>query len=480
MGKRSIDTPGILPPGPAESSLRQLFRVVTEPHEFFADCERRFGPIFTLRVFGQDPWVMVGDPEFVRTAFRMSADELHSSSDGIKFLLGQHALVFLDGEAHRRERRILTPPFKHERMSAYGERMLARTREAIDGLVPGSVVNAHDLATDVTLDVIVECVFGVGNPVERARLAELVGRHLTAMQNAPMGLLTLALGGERSRALIERGTSLLRGDARTHGPVPSHRNPITRFFATKAELDAMLRLELDRCRRDPGDRDDVLALLVGATYDDSSAMSDAALLDELFLLLVGGHDTTAITLTWALWFLHRHPEALARVRAELDDVFGEGPVTQRAAERLRYLPAVIEETLRLRPISTSVARRLVEPMTIGGFELPAGTPVFPSAALVHFRGDLWPEPHAFRPERFLDRKPNPFHYMPFGGGSRSCPGRPFAALQLRVVLAEILRRVEFSLPATTDPKPRLRGVFVGPSDGVPIRVERVRPRVATD
>ncbi len=472
---RSVSKDG-LPPGPSESPLRQLLHLVIDPFGFFADCERRFGPIFTMRILGQDPWVMIGDPEAVRAAFRMSSDELHSAADGIKFLVGQHSIIFLDGETHRRERRILTPPFKHERMAVYAERMLARANDAIDRLVPGQIVEAHALATDITLSVIVECIFGVANPTSRDRLAALFRRHLSWMQTAPVGLVSMALGGDRSRALIARGTARYADEARTEGPLPSHRSPLARFFATKAEVDAMLKLELDRCRRDPGDRDDVLALLARATYDGEAKMVDEALLDELFLLMVAGHDTSSITLTWALWFLLTHPEALARTKAEIDEVFGDGPITARAADRLRYVPAVVEETLRLRPIATSVTRKLVEPMTLGGFPMPAGARVFPAAAILHFRPDLWAEPQAFRPERFLDQKPSPFHYLPFGGGTRSCLGRPFAMLELRLVLSQILRRVDLSVPETTKPRPQLRGVFVGPSNGVPLRVERVRPR----
>jgi len=463
-----------LPPGPTESSLSQLKRLVEDPFGLFAEAFREFGPIFTLRVFGQEPWVIAGDPELVRTIFRSSADEIHGDADAMKFLLGEHTVLFQDGETHRRERRILTPPFKHERMVGYAARMLARTDEALSRLRPGQSIVVQDLMQDISLAVIVECMFGVEAPERRDRLAALFARHLAAMQTGPMGGLAMALGGARVRSMIRRGTDLRRRHAQTEGPLPDSRIGWVRFFDTKAEMDAMLRDELARCRADTSGRDDVLALLASSTYDDGSRMSDDALLDELFALLIGGHETSAITLAWTMHALLRHPEVLARLRNELRDAFGDGPVTAKGLDKLIYLPAVIDETMRLYPVATSVPRKLTAALDIGGRVLPAGTRVFPAPAVLHFRDDLWDAPDAFRPERFLESRPSPFHYLPFGGGSRACLGRPFAQMEMRLILASLVQRVDVEPSASAATKPILRGILVGPSDGVPVTVIRVR------
>jgi len=465
-----------LPPGPSISPFAQLRRLVEDPFGLFADAYREHGPLFTLRVLGQEPWVIAGDPDVVRTIFRSSADELHSDAEAMKFLLGEHTVLFRNGESHRRERRILTPPFKHDRMVGYAERMLARTDDAIVRLRPGQPVVLMDLMQDISLAVIVECVFGVSAPDRRDRLATLFARHLAAMQTGPMGALAMAVGGARLRGLIARATDLRRHRARTSGALPDSKLGFVRFLDTKAEMDAMLRDELARCRRDTAQRDDVLALLAKAVYDDGGTMDDDALIDELFALLIGGHETSAITLAWTLERLLRQPETLARLRGELDEAFGDGPVTARGVERLRYLPAVIDEALRLFPVATSIPRRLTSELEVGGYRLAAGTRVFPAPAVLHFRDDLWDDPSAFRPERFLGDRPSPFHYLPFGGGSRACLGRPFALVEMRLVLAELVRRVDFELAPHAATKPVLRGMLVGPSDGVPAIVTRTRER----
>lgn len=466
----------VLPPGPKQSPFVQLKRLVDEPYALFGDAYRDFGPLFTLRVLGQEPWVIAGDPDVVRAIFRSSADEVHGDAEAMKFLLGEHTVLFRDGEAHRRERRILTPPFKHERMIGYAARMLARTDDAIRKLRPGQPVVLQELLQDISLAVIVECVFGVDAPERRDRLAGLLARHLEAMQTGLMGGLAMAVGGARIRGLIRRGAGLRRARARTDGPLPDSSIGLLRFLDTKAEMDAMLRDELARCRATGTQRDDVLALLANATYDDGASMSDDALLDELFALLLGGHETSAITLAFAMHLLLTNPASLVTLRNELDEAFGNGPVTARGVERLTYLPAVIDETMRLFPVATSVPRKLTVDTEFRGHRLPAGTRVFPSPAVLHYREDLWEKPKEFRPERFLAGRPSPFHYLPFGGGSRACLGRPFAQVEMRLILAELVHRIDFELAPHAATRPALRGILVGPSDGVPAVVRAVRDR----
>lgn len=463
-----------LPPGPSASPYAQMRKLVADPYGLYTDAYRDHGPIFTLRVLGQEPWVILGDPEAVRTVFRASADEALSGSEVMRFLLGPDVLLFRDGERHRKERRIMTPPFKHERMARYAERMLARTDEAFTRLQPGAKANMVDVFQEITLRVIVECIFGVTSAERRERLSALFVRHLDALQTPGMAALSMTFGGDRVRAVIEMGTRLRRARAKTDGPLPNSRVPLLRFLDTHAELEAMLQEELEACRRDPGDRDDILALLASAAYDDGSRMSDQALLDELVVLVVGGHETSAITLAWATTLLLENPTVLVRLRAELDEAFGDGPVVPCVAERLPYLGAVIDETLRIRPVAASIPRRLAEDAEIGGHRLRKGTRVNVAPAVLHFRDDLWPDAQAFRPERFLGARPSPFQFLPFGGGSRACLGRPFAQLEMKLVLAELVRRFELRASAEASTIPALRGLLTGPSDRVPVVVERVR------
>ncbi|HSD78776.1 MAG TPA: cytochrome P450, partial [Solirubrobacteraceae bacterium] len=201
-----------------------------------------------------------------------------------------------------------------------------------------------------------------------------------------------------------------------------------------------------RARGDLAERDDVLSMLLLATHDDGSPMDDRELRDELVTLLVAGHETTATALSWALERLTRHPAALERLTDEV-----------RAGEDA-YVDAVIRETLRLRPVLPFVVRRLTQPQAIGGWDLPAGVNVAPSIQLVHRRADLYPEPHAFRPERWLGVRPGPYTFLPFGGGVRRCLGAAFAETEMRAVLAAVVSRVRLR-PSRPEFEPTARRVI---------------------
>lgn len=461
-----------------EPPFRQLVRMVKEPYDFYLDCYKKFGPVSAVHIFGQPRWVLVGDPEAVRTIFKASADEFHGDSEGIKYLVGPKTVLFLNGEQHRRERRVLNAPFKHERMAVYAERMIASANDVIDGLRPGQELVGMELMQKITLRVIIECIFGVSDPKQRERLQRLLSEHMHAMQNGALMASGLAIGGDRLRAILEAGTRFFATPFRDDDPPPA-RNPLRRFFETRSEIRDILRRELRKAKSgERGERDDVLALLASAHYDDGIEMSDDSRMDELFALLIGGHETTAITLAWTLHYLARDPEMAKKLRTELDEIFGDGPIDAVGIERAKYLQAVIDETLRIRPVAAAVPRRTMEDVELCGYRIPAGTYTLPCPAILHFREDLWPEPETFRPERFLDKRPSPFHFLPFGGGSRACLGRPFATMEMRLVLAEMVRRVDLSPGKGAATVPAQLGILAGPSDGVPVRIDAVRPRAA--
>jgi cytochrome P450 len=218
-----------------------------------------------------------------------------------------------------------------------------------------------------------------------------------------------------------------------------------------------------RTRRDApdlADRDDVLSLLLQARHDDGTEMSDEELRDELMTLLVAGHETSATALSWALDALTHHPAALTRLREEID------------AGEETYLDAVIKEILRLRPVIALVLRRLIEPMEIGGRMLPAGVNLAPCIYLLHRRDDVYDEPRAFRPERFLEKPPGTYTWIPFGGGVRRCLGASFAQFEMKVVLRELVSRLDIRA-ARPEPERRVRRAIVfAPARGGEIVVKR--------
>jgi cytochrome P450 len=448
------------------------------PGTHFQALAAKYGPIFTVRLLGQEPWVMVGDPEMVRKVFARTAEGMVASADGIKYMLGAEAILFLEGEAHKRERRLLMPYFHQREMAVYGDCMLASADAAIDALSAGEPVTATELLVKITLRTIVETVFGVTDPRRRDRLIHLFARHMATIQQRPWFIATLLVGGDRIRDAIDGVTRLSR--ARYDGADrPLSRFAPKRFIDVRAEIRDILHGEIARCRREgTAGRTDILAKMIEARYEDGAAMTEAHLEDQLMALLIGGHETTALTMAWVLSLLLRHPRALAEVRRELSAALAEGPLTHARVQKLPYLGAVIDETLRFRPIAQNTPRKTGEPIELGDYTIPAGVQLFPSQMVLHFREDLWEAPYEFRPERFLGGRISAFQYFPFGGGSRTCLGRSFAVAQMGLVLARLLERVDFELDPRAASELSFHGILMGPSDGVPLVVRAVRPKGA--
>jgi cytochrome P450 family 135 len=242
------------------------------------------------------------------------------------------------------------------------------------------------------------------------------------------------------------------------------RRPWRRLTRNMAEADRLLYAEITERRADPdiAERTDALALLIQASGDE---MSDKELRDQLITLLVAGHDTTATGLAWALERLTRHPEILAKAvaAAEAGDAAGD-----------EYLDAICKETLRIRPVVPDVGRILKEPVEVAGYRLPAGVMVVPSITSVHTDPNVYPEPDKFDPDRMVGATLSPTTWFPFGGGNRRCLGAGFAMVEMRIVLGEILRRVELSTTTEPGEKTKLKHVIMTPRRGGRITVRAVK------
>ena len=426
-----------LPPGP-RGRLLSTYRVLTKPYEYLPRWLATYGDPFTIKTLNGNV-VMTANPADVRTVFATPPDRFASfATRGLAPFLGERSMLLLDGARHRRERKLLMPPFHGERMRVYAGTMAsaaARHLEAASGR-PFSMLRT---AQDISLEIIVRAVFGVQEQERTERFAAAVLAMTDAIHPALlfMPFLQRELGGF---------------------------GPYARMRRRLAALDALLQEQIERARAAPGH--DILSLMLAARDDSGEPMRDAEIRDELRTLLVAGHETTAITLAWAVDLVHRHPAVLARARDELDALGADA--APEAYASLPYLDAVCKEALRLYPVLTEVGRILLAPLQIGGYELPAGVVVMPSIMLVHRRPDLYPEPEAFRPERFLERKFSPAELLPFGGGHRRCLGAAFATFELKMVLGTMLSRWQFRLRDEIAPVPVRRNVTMTPSGGVPV------------
>jgi cytochrome P450 len=447
-----------LPPGPAIPRVLQMLHWIRRPLPFMEDCARAYGDCFTIG-FPSIPgsparsrrptFVFFSDPEAIREIFTGDGDGLRAGEANafLEPLLGEHSLLLLDGARHLRERRMMQPPFHGERMQAYGEVMRDITAAVVDGWPVGRPFPIHREMQRITLEVILRTVFGVDEGPRLVRLRDL--------------LTTLLEQGTKPYAL------LLQVDL---GPW----SPWGRLMRIGREVDEMLFAEIARRRagRSNG-RTDVLSMLVEARDEQGQPMTDQELRDEMFTLLVAGHETTATSLAWAFHRLLANPGTLERAREELGRVTGGRPLEPSRVASLEYLDAVAKETLRLNPILPVVGRRLAAPMRIGGRELPAGVLATPCIYLAHRRPDIWPHPARFDPDRFIGLRPSPYAFLPFGGGIRRCLGMAFALYEMKVVLAEVLRRVTLRAAPGHQVRVVRRSITLAPSAGMPVVVDAV-------
>jgi cytochrome P450 len=324
--------------------------------------------------------------------------------------MGPHSVIVLTGPEHMRQRKLLLPPFHGERMREYEQVIVDATRRDMAAWPVGSPMRLQERTRAITLEVILRAVFGVeAERMDRVRTA--VGALLVPVH--PLTILRMALR------------------------MPSLGRPTGAFGEALDRLDAVIYEELARrrSREDLAERTDILSLLMQARDEDGAPMTDAELRDELVTLLLAGHETTATSVAWAIERLVRHPDKLARLVAEIDSPDGGE----------EYMMAVVNETLRVRPVVPIVVRMLQDELQIGPYTLPAGTRVTPSIYLTNRNPRVYEDPRAFRPERFLEGAPDTFSWIPFGGGIRRCIGTAFAQLEMKLMLRTVLSELEPTL-----------------------------------
>ena len=377
-------------------------------------CARRFGETFTLTFAPSGrKLVIISDPEAVKTVFTAPPEVAPSAagSSPIAPIMGPSSVIVLTGREHMRQRKLLLPPFHGERMREYEDVIVESTKRDMASWPMSTPMKLHERTRKITLEVILRAVFGVeAERMEPLKLA--IGELLEPTHTLAMLLFALR------RPSLERPTGAI-GRALDR-------------------LDAVIYAELARRRaeQDLAARTDILSLLLQARDEDGQAMTDGELRDELVTLLLAGHETTATSVAWALERLVRHPDKLSRLQAEID-----------AGGEDEYMQAVVNETLRVRPVVPLVVRVLQEDLRVGEHTLPKGARVVPSIYLTNRNPRVYEDPEEFRPERFLHSAPDTFSWIPFGGGIRRCIGASFALLEMKLMLRTMLSELEPRAPA---------------------------------
>ena len=435
----------LLPPGPRLPTLVQTALLFRDPVRFLERCRRRYGPVFRVRLVGFPHYVYVTDPRLAREVY--SADQTvgragEARRDFLAPLVGEHSLLVTEDEEWLRHRKLLGPVFHRNHVDGYAEEIAAIAARGIERWPAGEPFALRPRMQEITLEVILRLVFGVSDDDRLARFRELLPRLLDSTGGLLLWILPPSLWmQERNRRRLQRFP-----------------NPLRSFFRTRDAVDELIYEEIARRRAALDDAGhDVLSMLLRARDEEGGGMSDVELRDELLTLLTAGHETTATGLAWAFERLLRHPEALARLTEEVQAGGDE------------YLDAVVRETLRARSVVLDTPRLLSGPLALGGYEIPEGWYVAP--ALPSVQGD--PSADEFRPERFLDDPPRD-GWIPFGGGKRHCVGSHLALLELKVIVAEVVRRVRLEAVDAKPERQRVHHVTLVPSGGARVVVrERI-------
>ena len=443
-------------PGPPYPAPVQTALYLARPEAFLRECHEKYGDVFTIQTVVFGPEVCVVRPDAIKTIFTGDADKLRAGEANIALepVVGTRSVLLLDGAEHLRQRRLMMPPFHGERMLAYARTMRDVTGRIVDDWAVGEKITLHAHMQRLTLEIILRTIFGADEGAELTHLRDAIAGFLDHMASAVTMIGTLPP---------------LRRDAWGMSPWAAFKRVRAKVDAEIFEVIARRRAE--RAAGAPA-RDDVLSMLLDARDEDGAKMTDEELRDELMTLLSAGHETTATELCWAFDKILRAPDVLRRIEEEIAAATNGSDAP--SFDALPYLDATIKEVLRLAPVVPAVGRRVKEATRIDGFDVPAGVMLVPAIWLTHRLPDLYPEPLAFRPQRFLGKKPDPYEWLPFGGGLRRCLGMAFALYEMKVVLATVLARVRLRPVESTPPKVALRGFTHAPRGGVPVVVEARR------
>ncbi len=425
----------------------QLFRWIADPLKFQDECCQQYGDLFTAQLGGLGTYVIIGNPSLIQAIFSQDPKQFDVGRGNqlAEPLLGENSLLLLDGDRHRRERKLLMPPFHGERVTTYAQQICQQAVQVAKSWKIGQPFVMRTAMQEISLEVILQIVFGLSEGERYRQLKPLLADWLN-MIDSPL----------RSSVLFFKFLQVDWGGW----------TPWGQMQRLQRKVYALLQAEVEERRAQttsPGT--DVLSLMLAARDEDGQPMTAAELQDELLTILFAGHETTATTLAWAFYRIHQAPDSLSKLRQELD---GLGPDPDPLAiAQLPYLSALCQEILRMYPVIPLLFPRIAKvPVTLAGHTFPAGTTLMPSIYLVHYREDLYPQPQEFRPERFLNHTYSPAEYLPFGGGNRRCLGYTLALLELKLVLATVVAQCELELVDTKPIKAQRRGFTLAPAGGV--------------
>ncbi len=424
-------------PTPSEPAFVQRLRYLRDPIGYMTKCQHELGNIYMLRLV-EPGMVFVSTPELAKEVYLTDEATLVAGEAKIAVfgkVLGDSSTLLLDGLAHRKRRRLMLPQFRGELMQGLAPAMVAACERTLRALPRTKPFALHPYMHQIAFDVISQSLFSVTPPGRRAALEQVMREFATRAVTSKLLMFPH-----------------LQIDL---GPI----SPWGRIVRVVAAARTALLAELEQRRRAPittATGQDILALLMAATNEDGTSLTDPEIVDEMLTMVAAGHETTSMALTWASYAIYTRPAVLAKLRAE--------PTEERP-----YLQAVIRESLRFHSVipngSGRVAKRAFQ---LGGFDVPARAMVTVAFHAVHRTLEVFKDAETFRPERFLETKFSPYEWVPFGGGTRRCLGMPSALFELGLVITELVARIELEI-VQREVRPTWRGRFLTPSRGLIVR-----------
>jgi cytochrome P450 family 110 len=432
-----------------QSRFLQRIQWIVDPVGYMEKAVRDYPDLFAVEVIGfGNNIVFVNHPEAIKELLskdRQRFPALGSENTILRPLVGDNSIFLISGDRHQKRHKLLLPPFHGERMQVYGQLIRNLTLEIFDRLSPGQTFRARTLTQDISLKVILEAVYGLGNGEQTQKLRELM-TEIADSFSSPLASSLLFF-------------PWLQKDWGAW-------SPWGKFLRSQQKLDNAIYREIAQRRQNTDlERQDILSLLMSAKDEAGNSLSDRELRDELMSLMFAGHETTATSMAWAMYWIHHLPEVKRQLLAEIASL-GDNPDLMEIV-KLPYLNAVCQETLRIYPVAMLTFPRVAcHSEELSGYQVRKGQVFLGCIYLTHQREDLYPEPKKFKPERFLERQFSPYEFVAFGGGSRRCIGEALAQFEFKIAIATILAHYDLALASDIPEKPARRGVTLAPATGV--------------
>lgn len=473
-----------LPPIPKGGKIKHALSLGVNIWNNLDKYQEEYGDSFTLTLPGQGPMVWTGDPEVVKDTFALKPEQYNPYEVQIPIDVGEQCVLFENFKKHQDSRKRIIPSLATKQLKERAAVMHEIISEHIDSWTVGEEFNFPRIVGDMTLDIICYTLFGLREGERKERYKELILGWLTTSTNDTMFTIGSLVGARRFRGKLNEAYQKRLKEGKL-GNLKKGILPWKQPLDYKVQLAKMITEDAQAVRERMDENEShMLSLFARSKYDDGEFLEMEKVISECVALMVAGHETSAATSSWMLIWLLKKPHVIEKVRAEIAEcVAKEGKFDPLIISELPYITACLNESQRVSPSAPATVRWLTQDTQLGKWYLPAGTCVAPCMYLTQRRKDVYGEDaHDYRPERWLDGtcKPRPWEFFPFGGGRRACAGMAQARQQLRIILAEIVRRVTFEskedyVHNDSLPTPRLVGGQTEPKDGVWVTVKEIRP-----